>query len=373
MATRYGAPEYLHPYRRLMEKQAKGSVRAALALRGRDAFMLALNTIDGRHWSVAFHKRPVPLGMLGGLSALYFDVTGDGIWKFLDQDEGTGFRETVEWCKRIGARQAVAYLHDVAALFPRGVVPRDARRRATVVARLAEDTSLRKPADALRKLDRKYAGAMREVADKLRAWLRTHEAETERALEKVPAKRRREAEAARASALARDIRVQKRQGKREAARRERVARGSGKADVSSLARRVAALSTAAEAFTPEQWLEVAQRYDANAPTTHRAAERSMHIFLELVRGRVHGADGFTEAKRDALAHREAAIAATERLPESVRTAQGAFPLKSAAHKVLVEASIALLTYEWLCADGGADLAASLLRPFEGFAPLPADL
>ena len=153
------------------------AIDAALAKRDRIDFMQAVSGLDERYAGEPYTDHPDPLGLLGGLWALHFRVEADGIGRFLAEPEGAAFEQTVVWCERVGAEEAADFLREVAAVFPDGVVPVDDDERYVVVEELE---SLRpRP---LRQLARRYAGAMDELADRVRDWLRTHRAEVERAL-----------------------------------------------------------------------------------------------------------------------------------------------------------------------------------------------
>ncbi len=156
-------------------------IDAALATEGRDEFMHAAADLDEGFAAAPFPERDDPLAMLGGLWALHLFVTMEGIWKFLAEPAGTAFHETLEWCERVGAERAVAYLREVAALYPGGEVPTDDEDRYALV----EEMEHRGKPDPLRQLDRKHAGAMDELADRVRDWLRAHRTEVEQALEEA--------------------------------------------------------------------------------------------------------------------------------------------------------------------------------------------
>jgi hypothetical protein len=153
-------------------------IDAALAVRHPIDFMLAVAALDERYAGEPFPDRPDPLGMLGGLGVLHSHVEAYGIEKFLAEPEGAAFDQTLAWCERVGAEETADFLREVAALYPDGEVPTDDGERYVV---LEELQSVRpRP---LRQLARRYAGAMDELADRMRDWLRAHRAEVERALE----------------------------------------------------------------------------------------------------------------------------------------------------------------------------------------------
>ena len=126
--------------------------------------------------------------MLLVLRALYVSTRFEGIWKFLNSSEiGALAHDAETWCRAIGARRAAAYLAETAALFPRGRVPRDDIRRVELVEALSE----KRRSDPLARLDRKYAGAVDEMVDALRNYLRAHQEDPAGALEQLARARRR--------------------------------------------------------------------------------------------------------------------------------------------------------------------------------------
>ncbi len=157
-------------------------IDAALALEDRDSFLSAVADLDESRGSRPFSERPDALGLLGGLWALHLLVSVDGIGRFLAGSEGAAFHETLAWCERVGADGAATYLRAVAALYPGGRVPEDDGARYAVVEEL--ETTGGKP-DPLRRLDRQYAPAMDELADRVRDWLRAHRAEVAAAMEQA--------------------------------------------------------------------------------------------------------------------------------------------------------------------------------------------
>ncbi len=154
------------------------AIDAALANRDPFEFMQAAFGLDDRYAGEPYPDRPDPLGMLGGLWALYCAMMADGIGKFLADPEGAAFDQTLAWCDRVGAEEAGDFLREVAALYPDGEVPTDDNERYALLEEI-EDVRPR----PLRQLERRYAGAMDELADRVRDWLRAHRADVERARE----------------------------------------------------------------------------------------------------------------------------------------------------------------------------------------------
>ncbi|HKN69094.1 MAG TPA: DUF4375 domain-containing protein [Gemmatimonadaceae bacterium] len=164
----------------------KRSLRDLAGLESDDQFLDELSRVDTKHNGIDFHERPHPLGMLGGLCVLHFDVASEGIWKFLDQSEGAGFHETVSWCKQLGAHRTVEYLTAVAALYPRGKVPTDDSARAQVLMDVQDETGGIDSPDAFTLLDRTYRDdVIAEIPRCLRAYLKQYHEEIEQARREV--------------------------------------------------------------------------------------------------------------------------------------------------------------------------------------------
>ena len=128
------------------------------------------------------------------LRALWINVSNEGMWKFLVEGAvGSQAHFTEAWCRRIGAKRAAAYLAAAAKLFPRGRIPEDDGERGDIVMEFWE----RSP-DPLRQLDGRYEGAVDEMVERFRAYLRARQDDIEGALttpagKAAPAKRRRAA------------------------------------------------------------------------------------------------------------------------------------------------------------------------------------
>jgi hypothetical protein len=120
--------------------------------------------------------RPESIKMTLGLYALWQDVSVEGMWKYLEEG-GTGknIDATVTWCRLIGAEHTARYLQAINALFPdRQVLADDEARR-----RFVDQLGRRGTKDPLAELDREYKGAVDDVPDRLRAYLKGHLKEVE--------------------------------------------------------------------------------------------------------------------------------------------------------------------------------------------------
>jgi hypothetical protein len=351
---------------------------AVLELDDTAEFFDKLSALDEKHSGMDFHHRPEPLGMLGGLYALHTDVVLDGIKKFLCQAEGAGFHQTVEWCKRIGARRAATYLEAVAALYPGGRVPEDDEARFNFVMDLEEATkSPLEPLDALDKLDREYAGAVDEMAECLRTYVRAHQATFEAALE-APAQRddsprsfEEFAERHGEEALAMLEGMAQRM-KDEIATRHLLAEQRGMRPLDgSEDPRMTRFMSALGSLSVDQWLTICQRHVA-LPRKINAAQGEVASLSSDISVRLWDSKKFRKLVLDpALRVRDRTTPVLKSLPETVQAEGKEFPLQRVAVAATLGAWQALMLYDWLVVtEEGLRAARTLLAPFEGFAPLP---
>ncbi len=117
-------------------------------------------------------QQPELFRVVLSLRALYIVLGGNGIAAYLEDYISDYFDEAVAWCMRIGAERTTAFLQRAAGLFPGGVVPSDQGERSRIKDQLAEQ----KP-DPLRGLDKEYSGAVEELPELFRTYLRAHPAE----------------------------------------------------------------------------------------------------------------------------------------------------------------------------------------------------
>ncbi len=338
-----------------------------LAEEDRDLFIQAAGELDA---SGELGQGPEPLGMLGGLWVLYLQVSADGIWKFVGESTGEAFHETLAWCERVEAERAAAYLRAVAALYPRGRVPKDEAARYAVVEKLEETSP-----DSLRALDGEYAGAMDELADRVREWLRAHRLEVVAALERVsagpaPAEPAVDVEAD-ANALMQEL---WRSAGEAASGRKPLARPAVAPDPATILARIEAFTAALAALTPEGWLRI-----TGEQLSQRTATNDARFQVATLQRSLAQEPGYVEkigrAVREA---RERAVSLTAPLPESVEAPDGASGLRRAAAHLRQAAAYAAgtagLTLEVLEVlleqEGGAESARVLLAPFRGLMQWP---
>ncbi len=347
---------------------------AALAERDPGEMLRALYELDSKHNGMDFHRRPEPLGMLGGLWALHLGVMGGGIQDFLDRQEGAAFHETEEWCRRIGAKRARAYLHAVAKLYPGGRVPADGDERFKITSSFEDDLSILDPVSPLRKLDLKYKGAVDEMAEALRAWVTAHRAEVEAALA-APAQRDESpehwedlAEEAIATLEKAVQRIQDEGRARQLLAEQRGIRElDGREDP-----RMTKFINALAGLTEKQWLTICVRHLASARKMNKARLEVGDVALELHKGNLIDKELYERAvQKLAYAARERARAVIAKLPEQTTRARKPFPFRKAALFAMNDAWQALMVHDWLVVTKeGASAAQAAYAPFAGFAPLP---
>ncbi len=340
-----------------------------LAEEDRDLFIQSAGELDG-DGGAPLGQGPEPLDMLGGLWMLHLQVSADGIWKFVAESTGEAFHETLAWCERVEAERAAAYLRAVAALFPRGRVPKDEAARRVLVDELEGTVP-----DPLRALDDEYAGAMDELADRVREWLGAHRLEVVAALERASAEPAPPEPAVEVEADANALMQELWRSVSEAAsRRKPFAHPAVPSDAAAILARIDAFGAAIAALTPEEWLRITGEQLGKLTATHNARFQVATLQRSLAAEPGY-MERFGAAAREA---RERAKATTASLPESVAAPDGPPGLRRAAAHLRQSAAhavdTAVLTLEvldvLLLQERGADSARVLLAPFRGLIPWP---
>lgn len=229
------------------------------------------------------------------------------------------------------------------------------------------------PTDALAALDRKYAGAIDEMAERLRAYVREHQADFEQALA-APAQRDGSAEswtklAKGAFAL---LKAMVQSSKDEVAARKLLAeqRGLRQPDGSEDPR-MTRFMDALRPLTRDHWLAICRRSVAAPRDANLAREEVASVIADLVTGRLMGDKAGKVLMDTAMRVRDRTAPVLSALAESVEVDGVAFPLKRAAVAATLGAWQTLMLYDWLAVtEEGARAARTLLAPFDGFAPMP---
>ena len=312
-----------------------------------------------------FERRPRVRGMLGALAALQWAVESAGIWKFLAEEEGSAFHECVGWCRDLGARRAVAYLDAVAALYPRGRVPRDAARRYALVERIERKSVRTGEPNALRVLDKKHRGATDDMARKVRAWAKSHVAEIEAVVPSAPQRERRGVSAL-APSMAPRLTGAELKAKNRAALREELARADAPYADGPVDPRVVRFYDALRDLTKTQWVTIAVRVFAKPVRYERAYERISEAVLDAIRGDLMSREEWKRRSVPAFAVRDAADSIFAELPEVVRHAGKPLRLRYLAERAANKVCSVLLVRDEIAEQETAVKAAQvLLEPFDG--------
>lgn len=348
-------------------------LNAALRAKAAGDLMQALADLDEKHNGMRFHDRPDPLCMLGGLWAFHSAVSNGGMVNFLSLQEGAGFHQTEEWCKRIGATRARGWLREVAKLFPGGRVSQDQGARDEILEDLEADTSVANPKDALQRLDEKYEGAADEMAEAFRRYIVGHRKDFETALA-APAQRDGSpthwsdgAEKALAQLKQAAIGVEARGRARQLLAEERGLRKPDGKEDPLMTTFFAALAK----LDRKAWTRIAELHVSQARKMNQAREEIEGVRLDLSAGRMIPERAADRVRKPALKARDRARALLDVLPETITRNGRPFPLRKAAFVAMNDAWMALMVYDWLVVtQEGAGAARTVFAPFKGVAPLP---
>lgn len=361
-----------------MSRENHRGLDEALGLTDDNDFVHALLSLDTGHGGMPLHERPAPLAMLLTVCALHIDLAVDGIAKFLTQTEGAGFGDAFYFCRISRATRADKYLTGVAALFPKGKVPKDDAKREAIVFAAQEETSPLDPDDPFRTLDREYReDALPEIADSLRAYVRKNRRLIEEALA-TPAPRERtaagEIEEMKAALVGLESAAQQMEDEANALQMLAEARGTHPLDGSDDPHVVAFMSSI-ETLTVKQWLQICDRFlEKPSREMNRALGVVAGIASDLITGRLLGKERgklVLDAVRRVRDRTGPAMAA---LPATVKRGRKVFELRKTALFVANGAWQALGYYDWLVVTKeGKRAAKALLMPFAGFASLPTEM
>lgn len=321
---------------------------------------------------VPLPERPELVRMIAVLDTLHTDARVSGIWHFLvAPDALIDVPAAQEWCRRIGADRTTAYLAEAIALFPKGRLPQSQARRKAWVRRL-EYTS----PDPLREIDRKYEGAVEEMIDLLRVYIRVHVEEFEQAfaapIPEIPIDEQAEFN----NAL---IELQQVGDNLTAERQERVRKAQQKRKTLGLGgifstgvdddpRRIRFLEEIA-ALTLEQWVAVIDRWMERLRSMRRAMVNLPSIWFNILQGEVYPPQ---ETKRRKAADERARARAEQilaALPESLEPTR--LNLRKTVKWIVNQALIIFSAPDEIMADKSGERAArTILSVFEGFITMP---
>jgi hypothetical protein len=360
-----------------MSPSKSPSLQSALAQKKDADFIRTLQLVDTNQAGTHFVDRPHPLAMIWGLVAFHQDVALRGIRGFLDPEEGNGFRETEEWCGTVGAKRAKAYLAATAKLFPNGRVPKDDLRRFEITSKL-EQMSPVDPPDPFVKLDRKYVGAMDELASALRRYVAKHREEIESAIERgfspspltkaeIQASEREFDRVMKK--VDRSIKVQEREEKKRAAAAKKALASTPKTADPAMVTFIDAII----ALSREEWMAVYRQYARLSKGARDSARLELAtVLVDGNAGQLHRPERFKARVKASQAQRDRTSAALKALPSNATVDGKLVPLREAAALATQTAWEAVQLHEWLVGYENTEKAArTAYAPFKGLAPTPS--
>lgn len=270
---------------------------------------------------------------------------------------------------KIGATDAVAYLDDVAALFPSGKVSRDGDKRYRVVERLER----RKGGDPLRHLDATHRPAMKKLVTALRAYVKKNRLALQKACASRPATPVPGEIELMQSALGQLERMVEQQEDRlldvkAKAKARGVRRLNGKEDP-----RMTAFFDALGALGVAEWTDIARRGIKDVAKMTWGFNRASSVSIDLGRGIIIPAATHRRSiHAPAMAARDRFLERTVgKLPATVGRGSATIPLRETIRRMIIHATVVLMVHDWLIVSPqGSKAAANVLAPFRGFAPLP---
>ena len=352
---------------------------AALRTADDSDFLRQLSEIDSRFTSLEIEERPTPLDMFCTLWVLHLDVTMDGIWKFLGQDEGKAFHEARLWCDEIGAAGAVAYLDAVRKLFPRGKVPKDPEKRYAVVEKLEERAQETGDADPLQALDQEHAGAMPELARRMREWVGANRSALEQRLGSLPDPEGVPADEQIAKARTVLAGFEQMAAAAEKSHKERVRALRTAADKTGLTpgrggadeKRLAHFIESASKLTQGQWTTVAQRYHKSKKKVEDAFMRGFALSQQLRSGQLGEGKAYAQRHEKLNKATQPLFQLTRELPKQVTVDGKKIGLLVGAHRAVAAAAIAVRLHDWfMLTPEDAERARAAYAPFAGLAWTP---
>jgi hypothetical protein len=295
------------------------------------------------------------------LQALLLDVSVSGLGRFLIGGEAHVFVPVARaWCLRIGAERAVAYLDAALARFPNRRLPAAEERRFDETMKLDDE-----PPFPLRELDRQYAGAVVEMAERFRSYVRDHIEEFEKAYA-VPIPRSWQQKIERAWArYDRQERVwEARKTQAEQARvTQSISRAVAEGDDPRLRRFLDEIAR----FTPDQWATVIARRARAPKRFQRALDRAAGMTFEMG----VNADETRRRQENADRARTRAAEIIAALPERHTIGGRPLELRESAQWAIYHTMMALYALDELRADrSGAGAARDLLSAFDGLITAP---
>ncbi|HEX2777917.1 MAG TPA: hypothetical protein VHM30_00345 [Gemmatimonadaceae bacterium] len=356
------------------------AIAEVLAVRRSTAFATALQQLDTASGLISFAQRPGILGRVGLLATLALALSErGGLRLFLDTPDGDGFRKLVTGCRAIGARKTERLLAAVAALYPRGRVPRDEGDRIDATAAIEGSRSIVERFDPFDRVQRAHRGAFAELIACLRRYVRAQAPALARGLARAERDR-----VARAAALktakksARTGKTNRRSAKRPTRRArevrprvEGVPRGRESLDRPGyeigqgqypLAVDEGAIIAGLAALDVKGWRALVMHWIANARVMGDAKDEQSSTLADVLMGwhfpRAQVSAWIAEGRR----RWAPAEAAADALPETMRIAGKTIPFRKAALRVQADTKNAAMLYPLHGGDNGRGPSMTILRP-----------
>jgi hypothetical protein len=316
------------------------------------------------------------------LDGLWLYGGNDGMWKFLSVwPVGRYLPNLVPWTKAVGSARASAYCAATVKLLPAGRVPVDDAFMKWI-DKLEDAARQRQPSDkwygvdALRRVDKEHAGALDDLAVKLRAFVRKNAADPIAAFggvfKKSPARRPPKPKAPTRilnfeAALAKDL-VEGAELLRLATERG-LRRIDGKEDP-RMTRFIDGLANISEA----QWMKIAETFYTNSRGRRRALESISSLSAEMITGRIIAKEQATRITEPARAARERARAITGNLPLEPHPKGGRTDFQKLANAIMNDAWQGLMYIDFLAVTKeGQDALRTVGKPFVGLTELPPEM
>jgi uncharacterized protein DUF4375 len=337
------------------------TVAAALAHADSGDCLSALVALASPPAVVPLAVRPELVRATITLNALYLDVSVEGLWKFLIDGQADALVPIARaWCQRIGAARAGAYLDAAVALFPNRRLPVAEDRRFDAVMKLVDD-----PPFPLRDLDRQHAGAVDDMAERFRSYVRDHLEEFEKAFA-TPIPRSWQQKIKRSEERY-DRQARAWEARKTHAEQARAAQGIKRAVAEGDDPRLQRFLDEVARLTPAQWVIVIARRTKAPKRFQRALDRAAGATFDMG----VNADDARRRQENADRARTRAAEIIAALPELHIAGGRQLELREEAQWAVYHTLMALYALDELRADkAGAAAAYDLLSAFDGLITLP---
>lgn len=352
-----------------------GAISAALAERRPEAFARALQAMDKGNSGIPFAERAGILGRVELLADFYLALSQTGgLRLFLDTPEGNGFRKLVFGCRVIDAPKTERLLAAVAALYPRGRVPRDEGDRLEATSEIDHSRSIAERVDPFVRIQRAHRGAAAELIARLRPYVRKHASALATGLAQAERARLSRATAFRAA--------KKAAGGKRAGNSSSTARPTLRNEPPRKAKAARPAATQPAAVVPtyparidadaiiaglsrldaKGWLALVEHWIANARRLNEAIGDLSSALADVVMGRRFPRAEVEDWMEEGRRVWEPAERSAEAVPETVRLNGKAIPFRRAALRIKSETRNAAMLYPLLLDHNEQRPAMTILGP-----------